>query len=327
MKEYYKVKKVSNSSLSWFQQSPKYFKLMLDKEIEEETKSYYEKGEQTHQYILEPEEFDKNYIFLDYETPKSAQQKAFCETYARAKKGTKDEKLIKAYKDAYSTKEVDTKILEKANELAKTYESYIKYTKLSTMYKCVLSNSMNQQLNESRKSLLEHEKGKELMYNENHSTFGNTDSLFIANEFEIYWTYPHTEVECKSMIDRIIIDHENKKVTLVDLKTSSHIAEFKEKFFEYKYYRQMAFYWMAIYWHFKNVLTDKNFDEYIKETFIVVIGTKDPIEVKVFEVTEPTLNIGMLEIHPLIKQLEWHFKEDKWGYTKDYYEGKTTEKI
>lgn len=326
MKDYYKIKKVSNSSLSWFQNSPKYFKLMLDKVIEEETKSFYEKGEQIHQYILEPEEFDKNYIFLDYETPKSSQQKAFCETYARAKKGTEDEKLLKAYKDAYTTKEIDTKILEKAVELEKTYTSYIKYIKLSPIYISILPNSMRNLLNESRKTLLEHEKGKDLMYNEQHSIFGNTDSLFIANEFEIQWIHP-TGVECKSLIDRIIIDHENKKVTLVDLKTSSHLPEFKDKFIEYKYYRQMAFYWMAIYWYFKNILIDKDINEYNKETFIVAIGIKDPIEIKVFEITEPTLNKGLEEIDPLMNQLEWHFKEDKWDHTQLYYEGKTTEKL
>lgn len=326
MKDYYKVKKVSNSSLSWFQNSPKYFKLMLDKALEEETKSFYEKGEQIHQYILEPEEFDKNYIFLDYETPRSQQQKDFCESFARAKKGTKDEKLIKAYKDSYTTKESDEKVLEKAEQLAKTYDSFIKYIKLAPMYVSVLSNSMQNQLNESRKALLAHEKGKELMYNEQHSLFGNTEDLFCANEFEIQWTHP-TGVECKSLIDRIIINHKDKTVTLVDLKTSSHLSEFKDKFKEYKYYRQMAFYWMAIFWYFKNVLVDKNIQEYKKETFIVAIGTKEPIEVKVFEIVDPTLALGLNEIEPLMNQLEWHFKEDKWDYTQAYYEGKTTEKL
>src|SRR4030042_1107675 len=166
MKEYYKVKRVSNTSLSWFQKSPKYFKLMLDKEMEEETKGFFEKGEQIHQYILEPEEFDKNYMFLDYETPKSPQQKSFCETFARAKKGAKNEKLVSAYKNAYTTKESDDKILEKANELAKTYENYIKFIKLSPMYVGILSNMMRNQLNESRTKALEHEKAKELLYNE-----------------------------------------------------------------------------------------------------------------------------------------------------------------
>jgi hypothetical protein len=171
-----------------------------------------------------------------------------------------------------------------------------------------------------------HDKSWKLMWHDSNDVFGNTDKLFICNEFEIYWTTP-TGLECKSMIDRIIIDHENKKVTLIDLKTTSHLPDFKDKFMEYKYYRQMAFYWMAIYWYFKNNLPDKNIDEYLKETFVVAIGTKDPIEVKVFEITERRLTEGLIEIEPLLRELEWHFKEDKWDYTRAYYEGQTTEKI
>lgn len=311
--------------MSWFQHSPKYFKLMLDKALEEETKSYFERGEQIHQYILEPEEFDKNYIFLDYETPKSQQQKDFCEGFASYKKGTKEEKLVRAYKEAYTTKESDDKVLEKASQLAKTYDSFIKYKKLSPMYISVLSNSVHNQLNETKKALMAHDTAWKLMYNEQTSLFGNTENLFCANEFEIQWIHP-TGVECKSLIDRIIIDHENKKITLVDLKTSSHLPEFKEKFDEYRYYRQMAFYWMAIHWYFINIL-HKDIIDYDKETYIVAIGTKDPIEVKVFDISEATLTKGLLEIDPLITQLAWHFKEDKWDYTKEYYEGKTTEKI
>jgi len=291
MKEYYKVKKVSNSSLSWFQKSPKFFKLMFDKEIKEDTKSYFEKGEQTHQYLLEPEEFDKNYIFLDYDTPKSSQQKEFCESFAHAKKGTKDEKLIKAYKKAYATKENDEKVLEKAKELAKTYDSFIKYTKLSPIYTGILSSSMRNQLNESRTRVLEHEKAKELMYNEQHSTFGNTEKLFIANEFEIYWETPD-KIECKSMLDRIIIDFENKKVTIVDLKTTSHLSEFKDKFVEYKYYRQLTFYWLAIQWYFLNKYPNENLGEYEKNTYIIAVSSNEHIEVKVFEITKQQLTKG-----------------------------------
>ena len=326
MKEYYKVKRVSNSSLSWFQNSPKYFKLMFDKEISEKTESYFEKGEQIHQYILEPEEFDKNYIFLDYETPKSAQQKQFCESFGSYKKGTKEEKLIRAYKEAYTTKESDEKVLEKATQLAKTYDSFIKYIKIAPMYTSILSNSMRNQLNESRTSLLEHVKGKELMYNEDNSLFGNTPELFIQNEFQIFWTFPNG-VECKSMIDRIVIDHKNKKIALIDLKTSSHLPEFKDKFKEYRYYRQLAFYWLAIHWYFKNNLTDKNIAEYQKETYVVAIGTKDPIEVKVFEITDQSLTEGLNEIDQIMRELDWHFKENKWDHTRLYYEGITTEKL
>ena len=56
-KGYYDELKVSNSSLSWFQQSPKYFKLMLDGDIKQESKPYFEKGQMIHMYLLEPEEY------------------------------------------------------------------------------------------------------------------------------------------------------------------------------------------------------------------------------------------------------------------------------
>ena len=128
-KDYYDEKRVSNSSLSWFQRSPKYFKMMLDGELETPTYPWLEYGQELHMYILEPEQFDEEYLFLNYTAPKSSQQKEFCETFANAKKGKKEEKLLKAYKQAYSTKENDEKILEKAEKLEHTFKDYIKYIK------------------------------------------------------------------------------------------------------------------------------------------------------------------------------------------------------
>jgi len=137
MKNYYDVKAVSNSSLSWLKDgSPKYFKMKLDGLIKEEKKTYYEKGQQIHMYILEPEEFDKEYIFLNYEKPRSAQQKDFCEKYARLRKGKKNEKLVEAYKHAYTTKETEEKILEKASQSAREtiYRIYKIYKGFSNVY-------------------------------------------------------------------------------------------------------------------------------------------------------------------------------------------------
>lgn len=324
MKDYYTIKKVSNSSLSWFQVSPKYFRMMLDKEIEEENQFIYEKGEIVHSYILEPTDFDKNYVFLDYETPKSAQQKSFCETFARAKKGTKDEKLIKAYKESYSTKENDDKILEKSNELAETYKKYIQSIKLSTIKK-VLSISMKNKLEEIKEKLMNHRITKDLLYNEQYNIFGNTEELIVNNEMPIYWSYPNN-IECKSMLDRLIIDHKNKKIILVDLKTTSSFKDFKEKFIDYKYFRQMAFYWLAL----KSYFTENKingFNDYTKETYIITINMKEPTEVKVYSVTEKTLSLGLDEIESIMKQLKWHFDNDLWDYPMNYYEGKGIEEI
>jgi hypothetical protein len=76
-KQYYKEKRISSSSLKYFDQSPLTFKRFLDQEIEQEEKSYLTKGKQIHMAILEPELFRKNYTHLKFETPKSEQQKQF----------------------------------------------------------------------------------------------------------------------------------------------------------------------------------------------------------------------------------------------------------
>lgn len=325
MKDYYDVKAVSNSSLSWFKDSPKIFKLKFDGELEEPAQSYFEKGQQIHMYILEPEEFDKEYTFLNYERPKSAQQKLFCETFARKKKGSVNEKLLEAYKKAYATKESDEKVLEKAKQLKKQYEEFIKFIKISHVYTKVLPTSMLDQFNRIKINLRDHRKARELLFNDEHNVFGNSDKLFIKNEFPIYWKYPNG-LECKSLIDRIIIDYEKKKVTLVDLKTTFHLYKFKEKVDEYSYHRQLAFYWMAIYWYFSNELKI-SLDDWEKETYIVAVGTNEPYEVKVFLVRSTKLDEGANEIMPLMDTLKWHFDNNLWEYDVKYYNNILVETI
>ena len=45
--------------------------------------------------------------------------------------------------------------------------------------------------------------------------------------------FNHLEVDCKSMIDRLIIDNTNKIVKLIDLKTTSNLGEFSHSFEEF----------------------------------------------------------------------------------------------
>jgi len=120
------------------------------------------------------------------------------------------------------------------------------------------------------------------------------------------------------MLDRLVIDYENKKVQIVDLKTSAHLYSFKEKVDEYSYHRQLAFYWMAIHWYFKNTLKI-SLDDWVKETYIVAVGSVLPYEVKVFEVTDRKLNEGATEIMGLMDALKWHFDNDAWDHDILYY--------
>lgn len=327
MKDYYDIKRVSNSSLSWFQKSPKYFKQMLDKEIDEGTKPYFEKGQWIHMFILEPNEFDKNYTFLSYTIPKSKQQKEFCESLANVRTGKRDDKLIMAYKKSYAVNKTDDdKILNQAKALAKQFSEYIKYLKIRHKYTKVLPPKELRLLEEIKSSIIKHKVAHSLLYNEQQQVFGNTDKLFIQNEFPIYWVDPKYKVECKSMLDRLIIDYEHKTVTMVDLKTTSHLYEFRDAALEYSYHRQIAFYWLAIYWHFKEVL-HVDISEWHKEAYIVAVSKNNPVETRVYTISDLKLQEALSTIDSLMDEIKWHMDEDKWDYPRNYYNSDGLNKI
>ena len=82
---YEDLTRISNSNIGWFlKKGPKYLKEMLDGK-EGLKASFLDKGTMIHEYILQPEEFWKDYIILDFAVPKVKQQKDLLEFYANAK--------------------------------------------------------------------------------------------------------------------------------------------------------------------------------------------------------------------------------------------------
>jgi hypothetical protein len=187
-------------------------------------------------------------------------------------------------------------------------------------FKDILSNTDWQRIKDLREGCKIHKKANALVFNE------DLDTRTFLNEFVIFWEHPLYKLPCKSMIDRMIIDHENKVVTLIDLKTANTFKDFKERCNEFGYFRQMAFYWMAINWYFINELK-LNFDEYTKETYIVALKTVDDPEVKVFKISEQQLKDGWLDLTEQMTLLAWHWENDKWEYTRSYYIGDGDEKL
>lgn len=83
--------------------------------------SFLDKGTMIHEYILQPDEFWKDYIILDFEVPKVKQQKDFCEAYASSLELLEDEKKLKAYKSSYNNSKPWQIALKEATELCDKY--------------------------------------------------------------------------------------------------------------------------------------------------------------------------------------------------------------
>ena len=318
MKEYYEIEAVSNTSLSWFEQSPLYFKKLLNKEIEQEDYKYYELGTQIHMFPLEPDEFDKNYIHLDYDTPKTEQQKTFCKRVSIKNHQKKD--ITNIYKDIYSTKnKSDEKILKEAEELKEKFKTYFQYLRATINEKQIISTSQQQLLTDIKTEVLKHDAAAKLL-----GLIKDPLSDEEAHsEYKIEFKDINTDLNCKALIDRIIIDKKKKEIILIDIKSTSTFKNFKDKVSDYKYDRQLAFYWRAIFHHFKDMIKD----EWIFKTYIIAINIKELVEIKVFDIPEKILHEADDEINRLMLRLAWHFENNTWEYVREYYGNKGIEQL
>lgn len=316
---YEDLTRISNSNIGWFlKKGPRYLKEMLDGK-EGLKASFLDKGTMIHEYILQPEEFWKDYIILDFAVPKVKQQKDLLEFYSTARLvdpfASEDDILLMSYNSAYSNNKSIDKRIQEARELVETYQNYIEYFRNKDSKKVISFADLNM-LKTIKKNMEDHKKANELL-------FKYPETFEVHNEFHINWEYPNAstlgDLPCKSLLDRVMIDHTNKKIILVDIKTTADVYNFKHSIEEFDYCRQLAYYWLAIHWYFKNELK-LNIEEYEYETYIVAVQSHDGYEVRVFKFNSKTVEERLVAIDYAIKRIAWHKDNNLWDHMKEYYD-------
>lgn len=316
---YEDLTRISNSNIGWFlKKGPRYLKEMLDGK-EGLKASFLDKGTMIHEYILQPEEFWKDYIILDFAVPKVKQQKDLLEFYSTARLvdpfASEDDILIMSYEAAYNNNKSKEKKIQEAKELVELYQNYIEYFRNKDSKKVISFADLNM-LKAIKKNMEEHKKANELLFN-------YPETFEVHNEFHINWEYPNAsslgDLPCKSLLDRVMIDHTNKKIILVDIKTTADVYNFKHSVEEFDYCRQLAYYWLAIHWYFKNELK-LNIEEYEYETYIIAVQSHDGYEVRVFKFNPKTVEERLVAIDYAIKRIAWHKDNNLWDHMKEYYD-------
>ena len=274
--------------------------------------SFLEKGTMIHEYILQPDEFWKDYVILDFEVPKVKQQKDFCEAYASSLELLEDEKKIKAYKSSYSNSKSSEIVLKEATELCEKYSQYIEYCKAKETKKVISFADLNM-LKKIKENIENHKKANELLYH-------LPGTFEEHNEFHINWEVEKFNIKCKSLLDRVCFDHVNKRIILIDLKTTQNVYNFAHSVEEYDYYRQIAYYGLAIQWYMQEILNLNSVD-YDFEAYIIAIGKDSNNEIRVFDMKNDTmLNDRIASISNTLKRISWHISTDQWEHTQEYYE-------
>lgn len=132
--------------------------------------------------------------------------------------------------------------------------------------------------------------------------------------------------DLKSMYDYIIINHNEKTITPIDLKIVDYkTSEFLRSFFKFKYYRQGEVYSALLSRVIEN---DKHFQTYTVLPFMFLVASKVEDKVLQYQFT-PTYNennnlIIFDKSYPsylqLIEEINWHLENKEFTYSKQEFE-------
>lgn len=321
--------RISNSNIGWFlNKGPAFLHKMLSGKGEEEKSAALTKGTMIHEYLLQPEEFQKDYVVWNKSRPASVQEEMFCQALADSIEIEPNKALLSAYKAAYSTSgKSEEKILSEASKKASALKDYIDFKKSGDKREMIATYQAIQ-LATIATNISRHKAASKLLK--------PADNEKVFHEFHINWEYIDYEnnecinfvCPCKSLLDSVTFDYDKKQVTIMDLKTTSHLHNFADAVNTYDYTRQLYYYTLALNWYIKNELHENPSDW--KHAWYIIAIDSFTSEIRVFEFS--TSQIYSEKNNPervcnALRDIVWHMENDLWEHSRAYYEGTGVETL
>lgn len=324
---YYKDNRISQSALKDLLIHPMFFNLKHNEGIiKKEKKSFLDLGSLVDCIVLTPEFFGEIYSFYDKSI--SPQTRTLVEHIVNKNIDYSSYDIIqdtmRELKIFNTIKKLDTikKKLEEEN-----FEDYIEFYQQNKS-KNIINNQLYNSALKIANSLLTSEFTKDF--------FRITENIEILTALPIYWIYE--DIECKSLLDLLLINHANKTISINDLKTTSdYTNNFKYSISKYRYDFQAAFYYEAVKWWIKNVRKDLTGYTLLPEFNLIVESTTTPGSPLAYRLSKETLEKGkngdmfydargkLIQLPgfaSVMNDLEWHYANNIWVYTRQEYENK-----
>ena len=345
---YYEDKtRISNSNIGWFlNKGPAYLHKMLTEDVPEEKSQALERGTMIHEYILQPEEFQKDYVVWDKSRPSSAQQEKFCQALAFSTEIEPNRAILSAYKEAYSTVgKSEDKMLSEGLKIASTLKDYIDFLKANDG-RIMIGPWDVKMLEKIKQNIRSHKLASKIVTSAGENLYSWTEKeedltpVDCYHEFHINWEWEmlleHSgdpnppkllQVSCKSLLDGLTLDFKNKEAIIYDLKTTQKLWHFEDSIEMYDYLRQLCYYKMAVMWYLKNECGEENPGQWVINFYIIGIDTTGSYEVRVFNINRLAVEKRRTVINTVLLNIAWHQSTGKWDHSREYYEGDGSENL
>ena len=327
---YEDLSRISNSNIGWLlNKGPAFLHKMLTDPPPEEKNSTLERGTMIHEYLLQPEEFQKDYVVWDKRRPSSAQQEKFCQELANSLEIEPNKAILSAYEASYSTtNKSEEKMLSEGLKIASELKEYIDFLKSGDSRKMIGLWDIKT-LETIKDNIRSHKLARNLIKVD--------EGVWTRHEFHINWEYvfPYRDssemanigkVKCKSLLDGLTLDFKGKKAIIYDLKTTQKLWHFEDSMNTYDYLRQLAFYTHAVKWYLEEEC-GVDLGDWTYEYYIIAIDTTGSYDIRVFKIDMDDVESRNDTIHKAIVDIHWHQTTDQWDHTRAYYEGDGSEKL
>ena len=322
---YEDLTRISNSNIGWFlNKGPAFLHKMLTDPPPEEKNSTLERGTMIHEYLLQPEEFQKDYVVWDKRRPSSTQQEKFCQELANSVEIEPNKAILSAYQASYSTtNRSEEKMLSEGLKIASELKEYIDFLKSNDSRKMIGPWDIKM-LEKIKENVESHKLAKHILKQYDGSYYHH------YHEFHINWEYyikMAAGVKCKSLLDGLTLDRKDKIAVIYDLKTTQKLWNFEESIHQYDYLRQLCFYYQAVVWYLQYELGVKNWNDWTFKFYIIGIDTTGSNKIRVFEIDKNDVYSRKDTILGAMQDIWWHQTTDQWDHTRAYYEGDGSEKL
>ena len=266
----------SSSSLKEFSMDRKkyYRKYILGEDVEDKDTQAATTGRVVETLLLEPEEFDNRFYMSSCVEAPSALMLAFVNALYKHTKGATDDygNITRTFEDISKDAYVDSGFKIKYEAVISKFvgsDAEIYYNEMRTVKSRGLTVVTAEDVTNAEKIV------EELR---NNPVTKGVVNLVSSSRYSVYNQlqvegYEIDDMKFKSMMDKVVVDHETKTIQVYDLKCTWSVENFLEEYYLYRraYIQAYLYFWAAT--HFRE--TDKELAGYqmLPPKFIVCDST------------------------------------------------------